>query len=294
LARRIYADTLSECRKVVPYVFSRACKGLVEAEHPEAQSRLAVCLKQEQGKTSEEPLPRYWGYDYSAVAPLDGMHLCSPFRAGLLTARNRYLVDYGEADDQSASPSGKDAGASKSDGLGERRACPTTVEATPAGALPPAVSPAAIPPAPAASSPASAASSPSVAPPAPVAPAATPRSEAARSESCKGERVYIQIYDGSQRDSVRTYRERWQQIGASVPPIEDVTESARKNNLPPPRQVSQPTVRYHDKASIGCAYALLREVGYPNWLVEPLSPRLKPSNRTIEVWIPTSASFPAK
>ncbi|SDZ59954.1 Patatin-like phospholipase [Variovorax sp. YR266] len=293
LARRIYADTLSECRKVVPYVFSRACKGLVEAEHPEAQSRLAVCLKQEPGKTSKEPLPRYWGYDYSAVAPLDGMHLCSPFRAELLKARNRYLADYGEADDQSASLSGKDAGAPESNDLGARRACPK-VEATPAGAPPPAVSPAAIPPAPAASSPASAASSPSVAPPAPVAPAATPRSEAARSESCKGERVYIQIYDGSQRDSVRTYRERWQQIGASVPPIEDVTESARKNNLPPPRQVSQPTVRYHDKASIGCAYALLREVGYPNWLVEQLSPRLKPSNRTVEVWIPTSASLSAK
>ncbi len=265
LARRIYADTLSECRKVVPYVFSRACKGLVEAEHPEAQSRLAVCLKQEPGKTSKEPLPRYWGYDYSAVAPLDGMHLCSPFRAELLKARNRYLADYGEADDQSASLSGKDAGAPESDGLGARRACPK-VEATPAGAPPPAVSPAD-------------GSTSTQLRRRPHLPhrrlllhhqrqsllAATPRSEAARASPARASRSTSRFTTAARETAyvpIVSVGSKW---APACRRSRDVTESARKNNLPPPRQVSQPTVRYHDKASIGCAYALLREVGYPNW-----------------------------
>lgn len=316
LAKRIYSDTLAECRKVVPHAFSRGCKALVEAEHPEAQSNLAVCLMPDPAARAEEPLPRYWGHDYSASAPLGGMHRCSPFRTELVVARGRYLADYGGTDNPVAAASVEDTGngssgaaASKSKNLGEPRLCPWEKE-SPVEKPAVAADPSATFPASAASAPA-AAPAPAIPPAAPAStaprvpaasvtakatatPAATSGSEDAQSEICKGIRVYIQIYDGSQRDAVRSYRERWRAMGASVPPIEDVTESARKNNLPPPRPVSQPTVRYHDSASIECARALGPKAGQPGWLVEALSPRLKPSNRTVEVWVPASAPAAAR
>ncbi|MDP9605810.1 UNVERIFIED_ORG: hypothetical protein J2W38_005628 [Variovorax paradoxus] len=98
--------------------------------------------------------------------------------------------------------------------------------------------------------------------------------------------MYIQIYDGSQRDGVREYRDAWQKIGASVPPIENVTDSARKAGRPAPSPVRGPTVRFHDQASIDCAVALGPAFGFKDWRVEPLSPQLKATSRTIEVWIP--------
>ena len=102
---------------------------------------------------------------------------------------------------------------------------------------------------------------------------------------CKGVTVYIQIYDGRQRDEVRSYREPWRTMGANVPPIEDVTESARRSNRPVPLPVRKTTVRFHDEASIACATALGPVLGFKDWKVEPLSSRLKGVSRTVEVWV---------
>jgi hypothetical protein len=321
LAGRIYTDAVDECRKVVPYVVTRACKGLVESEQRGAQSSLMACLKRPGDETSPEPLPRYWGHDYtSASASIDGMHPCSLFRDTALKARDQYRRAYGENYGPGASQPGdaerestKEAQTSGQARPDKRRGCPTEQlqdpdpkERSPVVQEP--VSPAAsapnsggrapaavMPPPPAATAPTS------VTPPPPLrrAPSSIPAVVAPvvpgeRSELCKGVTVRIQIYDGNQRDVVRTYRAPWQDMLASVPEIEDVVEIARRRNRPAPQQVPKPTVRFHDDAAIVCARALGPQVGYSDWLVEPLSPNLKPTRRTVEVWIPTSASLPAR
>jgi hypothetical protein len=103
---------------------------------------------------------------------------------------------------------------------------------------------------------------------------------------CEGRTVYIQIYGPQQRDEARSYREPWRQLGASVPPIEDVTASARSAGRAAGSPVTRPTVRVHDAASIACARALAEAAGKNNWAVEPLSPRLRATPGMVEVWIP--------
>jgi len=103
--------------------------------------------------------------------------------------------------------------------------------------------------------------------------------------ACKGITVYMQIYDSGQRDGARAYRDRWKAIGANVPPIEDVVDSARRAGRLPPTPLSKTTVRYHDDASIPCAESLGPAVGAKDWVIEPLSVRLKPTRRTLEAWI---------
>ncbi|MBX3684442.1 MAG: hypothetical protein KF731_17610, partial [Thauera sp.] len=134
---------------------------------------------------------------------------------------------------------------------------------------------------------------------------------------CSGKTLYLQIHGPGQRDAVRSYREPWRRLGASVPPIEDVVASARAKQRPPPRPVERTTVRYHDAGSLACAGALRAAAecdgtqqnlarctqektaaecrkaqqddqacrNKPNWIVEPLAPSLKPTRGVIEVWI---------
>ena len=142
---------------------------------------------------------------------------------------------------------------------------------------------------------------------------------------CSGKTIYVQIHGPDQRDTVRSYRDPWRRLGASVPPIEDVVASARAKQRPPPRPVERTTVRYHDAGSLACASALwataecagaqqnharctqekktavecwkeqqnyLVCLNKPHWNVEPLAPSLKPTLGVIEVWI--GPDVPAK
>lgn len=102
---------------------------------------------------------------------------------------------------------------------------------------------------------------------------------------CSGKTLYVQIHGPGQRDVVRSYREPWRGLGASVPPIDDVVASARAKQRPPPRPVERTTVRYHDAGSLACASALDKAVGLDSWKVEPLAESLKPTRGVIEVWI---------
>ncbi len=136
-------------------------------------------------------------------------------------------------------------------------------------------------------------------------------------EVCSGKTIYVQIHGSDQRDAVRSYREPWRRLGASVPPIEDVVASARAKQRPPPRPVERTTVRYHDAGSLACARELRAAAecdgtqqnvarckqekkegecqkaqqddqacrNKPNWIVEPLAPSLNPTRGVIEVWI---------
>jgi len=111
---------------------------------------------------------------------------------------------------------------------------------------------------------------------------------------CMGVTVYLQIYGPAQRDEVRDFRRAWRQLGASVPPVEDVFESARRDGLPAPYPVRRTTVRYHDLDGLPCANQLAAAAGKADWIVEPLSTRLTPTARTVEVWVAPAAAAAAR
>jgi hypothetical protein len=108
---------------------------------------------------------------------------------------------------------------------------------------------------------------------------------------CKGITLYTQIYGAEGRDNVRTLRSLWRGIGASVPPIEDVLDSARRQGRSGPEPYSKPTVIYHLDDAQDCANALARTAFQPSgsWDVMPLNKRLSRLSRTIEVWLPPTA-----
>lgn len=140
----------------------------------------------------------------------------------------------------------------------------------------------------AASAPApSASGAPAAAPPA----AGSPSKE--DSKACQGNTVYIQIFGPEMRDRVRLLREPWRELGASVPPVEDVVDSARRRGRTAPQVPAQPTVIYHDSGSLACAQRLQPPGSTTQWTVRPLPPRLSGTRGTIEVWIPPMAEAAA-
>ncbi len=118
------------------------------------------------------------------------------------------------------------------------------------------------------------------------------------SKICRRKTVYVQIYGPAQRDAVRTFRSGWQALGASVPPIENVNDAARRAGRPDPKPVGSTIVRYHDEGSRACADAIVQNASgnkkLPNWKVERLSARLQPTPGNIEVWIAPDDPIVAK
>ncbi|MEH6435870.1 patatin-like phospholipase family protein [Massilia sp. DD77] len=128
--------------------------------------------------------------------------------------------------------------------------------------------------------------------PSPASSASSP-SAGAQQPVCTGVTIYIQTYGSEGREQVQAMRDKWRQAGAKVPPVEDMNLTAQRRGRNPPLQVGEPTVRYHGGADLAgtraCAAALARLVGRPHWKApEPLAPSLKPTNRTVEVWLPSS------
>lgn len=120
-------------------------------------------------------------------------------------------------------------------------------------------------------------------------------SPASIANACKGKTVYIQIFGPELRDRVRLLREPWRNLGASVPPVEDVWDSARRRGRTAPQPPQRPTVIFHDIGSRACAELLPPSDSPGSWIVRPLSSRLSGTPGTIEVWIPpatTSAGVP--
>lgn len=139
----------------------------------------------------------------------------------------------------------------------------------------------------------SAASAPAPAPPASSASATAPPAAASAlktdSNVCMSKTVYIQIFGPELRDRVRLLREPWRELGASVPPVEDVVDSARRRGRKAPQAPAQPTVIYHDSGSLACAQRLQPPGSTTPWAVRPLAPQLNGTPGTIEVWIPPMA-----
>lgn len=108
---------------------------------------------------------------------------------------------------------------------------------------------------------------------------------------CEDITIFIQIYSPIGRDNVRTLRSLWRAEGASVPPIEDVSSTARRQGRSAPMPYGKPTVIYHQQDAEACAKALPRIAFQPeqNWDVVVLNERFKKFAGTIEVWLPPAA-----
>lgn len=121
----------------------------------------------------------------------------------------------------------------------------------------------------------------------PPAPAPAPEPAPAPRKLCAGKTIYIQIFGPELRDRVRLLREPWRDgLGANVPPIEDVWDSARRAGRTPPQTPKLPTVIYHDEGSRACAQRLEPPNAGTPWSVRALSQRLRGTPGVIEVWIP--------
>ena len=272
VARTIYDATKSECSRLPGLP---ACTVLLESATPALQSALPNCL-QESDSARRERLPRYGFYDYGADAPFAAAHPCDPAAQARRETDDRYrsqaitLADLRNGHAPSASsPAGCGRGNGSSDVPPSVNITAASMTTAPAPAPSPASTPA---PGPSSSTPsASASASASVQPMA--------------ADVCRGKTVFIQIYGTQQRDPVRAWREPWQQLGASVPPIDDVYALARASNRGRPTPVSNTIVRYHDEGSKTCALALAPAVGQRDWQVEPLSGRLRATPGTLEVWV---------
>lgn len=117
--------------------------------------------------------------------------------------------------------------------------------------------------------------------------------DAPASQACKGVQVYIQIYGPDGRANMRALREQWRKFGASVPPIEDVLDSARRQGRTPPTPYAVPTLIHHGSPlAEACAAALQQAGAKGQWEVKPLPAGFKSTSATVEAWVPPAAAVP--
>ncbi|MFC4158947.1 hypothetical protein [Chitinimonas lacunae] len=110
---------------------------------------------------------------------------------------------------------------------------------------------------------------------------------------CRGQTVYLQIYGPELRSQVRKLRRYWKQLGPSVPPIEDVWDTANRSGLRRPQPFPLPTVIYYTEASYRCAAALQPAGTQIEWKLVKLPQDRNNRKNIIEVWIPPSSKvFP--
>lgn len=106
---------------------------------------------------------------------------------------------------------------------------------------------------------------------------------------CKDSVVYIQIYGPALRDAARAWRGTWRELGASVPPVEDVLSTSRKEGRAPPAGHADPSVIIRDESERACAQALIQTVASPTgqpWVIKMLPRSIRSTPGVIEVWLP--------
>jgi hypothetical protein len=194
------------------------------------------------------PPPRYWVYDYTGHGPASSSHPCDP-----VVAERIYLQQTATGAPRDGPPANCRYTGRFAEGMFTRTPAATGANGQTA------------PPAAGASAP--------------------PRPVPQPSHECTGTTVFMQIYGPSQRRAVWPLRRTWRAMGAEVPPLEDVVETANARGYASPAPVDRTTVRFHDAASLGCARALGPKAGFTDWTVEPLSARYRPRPNTVEVWI---------
>jgi hypothetical protein len=100
---------------------------------------------------------------------------------------------------------------------------------------------------------------------------------------CVDQTIYIQIFGPNMREFARENSDLWRKLGANVPPIEDVWDTARRANRPAPRAPATLSVYYSDISSLACAKSLFPTDGA--WDPKPLPPSLTQTPGVIEVWL---------
>lgn len=125
-----------------------------------------------------------------------------------------------------------------------------------------------------------------VKPPVPPTPSATPNPTSTADRSCAGKTVYVQIYGPEERERARDLRSEWRNLGASVPPIEDVVQSARQRKTPTPFRYAVPTIIPHDSSLWPCARAMAKVAPSDQWKLQALPGHLKATPNVLEVWLP--------
>jgi hypothetical protein len=122
---------------------------------------------------------------------------------------------------------------------------------------------------------------------------APPPPPSAQAGICSGKTIYLQIFGPARHEQARALGESWHvRLGADVPPIEDVWDTARRAGRTPPRGTSVTRVVVHDDASMACAEAL-EPPGDRSWIVKPLSRLYAARRGVIEVWLPSDGPSPA-
>lgn len=302
LAGQIRETAIAECDALPRDSLPRPCALLLQvATGSDGPTVLPACLMPVQRKTVAAPEPRFWVYDYASDARPDDAHPCDPaawarqrrrdpgFQVPDACAPGDLALGVPPAAAASApapAPAAEPASAPASEQVPEPSSQPAaapTVAPTAVPAAAPAASPSA---APAAEAP------PAEAPPAP-APTTTAQTTAGTAAACQGRTVYLQAQGADDVDTAELYRERWRLIGAQVPAVEDMLATARAAGRPAPTPLRRTTVRVHDAASMACAHSLANSLGLSNWTVEALSPVLKATPGTLEVWLQQQAPRPA-
>jgi hypothetical protein len=125
------------------------------------------------------------------------------------------------------------------------------------------------------------------------APSIAPEGPAPAARVCAGDVVYIVMYGTLLRDKARAWRRPWRDLGASVPPIEDVLATARSAGRSPPIGHAEPTVVIRDERSRACAEALIQAAPSPTgqaWQISLLPRSIGAGPGAIEVWLPRDGS----
>lgn len=107
-------------------------------------------------------------------------------------------------------------------------------------------------------------------------------------KACQGVSVFVYLYGGEGRDRVRKLRTLIRGVGGSVPPFEDIVDTARRRGRDTPTPKIKPTVVYHDDAAKPCAQALAEVAcqAPSGWEVDRIKSGFVVSPRTVEVWLP--------
>lgn len=109
---------------------------------------------------------------------------------------------------------------------------------------------------------------------------------AAASGPCKGERVYIQIYNDDETGA-RKIEKQLTDAGARVPRIENVSATALRDGRTPPRPVSKPTAVYHTQTDAACAnWIRAAQPESPEFVTRQLAKGLKGTQGVVELWLP--------
>ncbi|WP_284356542.1 patatin-like phospholipase family protein [Pseudomonas putida] len=119
-------------------------------------------------------------------------------------------------------------------------------------------------------------------------------------KACHGYTVFVQVYDSDSRSAARVFRERWSTpLGANVPDIEDVVQSARRMGRRVPTPYNAPTILRYSEEGMGCSQALAndastRDSNIPvfwnsTWSQKALAGA--PDKKIIEVWLPPEDSI---